>query len=1202
MSGTLGNLSVVLTLNDTGYTVGIQRATQATTALQGAVDSLNGTVAKSSIALGTASTAASQWGRTLASMATTATAAIQQASAAMQAQVAASQAATAAIQAQVAALTALKAANAGFGGAAGLPSGLSLGSLAGIAGGLLGVAVAGVEAREAFRAMADQVSSTIEAGDRMTISVSRLQSILGSTRAVAQDTYSLLEQSAEKTGIGVDELVKSFTGFDLALAGIGQNRQQVIDFTTTLSTLAHVSGTTGAAANRAFRELSEGLATGGVNLRQLKIIGQDMAPLLGALASSLHLTVGQLEELSHAGKLTTDIVVEAVSDMAGKVSAEFAQLPISLATARQDLTTATDQLRATLDQKLGLSQLLSGWDQGWANFFQTISNNVDTGLTASLARAKGQLVDLKALAAAGGNSPITSQFADPTAVSSLSVQGLQERIIATQKAITAMQALADKQTIADNATAASALKQHQLSDATDALSKAMETLGLAHEKTSPEIQTLSEAIARGQDITVPYNDTLLHASQLLDLLREKATPATQAIAALNEQLVKANAQSVGGMQAKVTDALIKADPADQTGQGVNLTTDQKTAIQTGINSLVVAEGTKDVQDAMNKMRLAQAAATGRSRDDHGLAESMERIRQQRQKFLSDHGNSPAAVSEADQITTADTTAARLTAQGASVKAAREGTNAVTELRARVAELQASIDGSGTAVAEWTQKLRTASPAIQANSTAILAQAAHLDTLKKQYEDVQKAMHAVDQIKTLSATATDHLDTMGAYSSTVPTTELQKEFIKNQQEVNRQINITKKALADGSLVPGTGNYMAAMNAVGSQQNTVNTLDMVSLRQLLDKDKEATLSDHVANKSSTGQGQLELQADDYDSQVKSILALTKQGTDQQKAMLADVATWNQTQQTKIANANKDQLAKTAAEWGDWQKSIAGDAGSLFDQVAGALQKTGAAGTKAWQDIGNSALKMVEDLTMKLAGGQLMSLMDQLWTGKSNGTSNGVGGTSASGLSGLQGLLSSGGSSLLGWLTGSGASLPAADSTGLSTGVEGGFYHSGGIVGPEATFMRNVSGSVFANATRYHTGGLAGNEVPTILQRGEGVFTKGQMAALGMQANTMSSMASAVANISQAQTAAPSDVSSPANYNYNMSGISSNVGASSSGSSGAGASGNVVVNLHNQTGTQQQAVAASPRFDGEKMVIDIVTKHASQPGPFRSALRGA
>lgn len=56
-----------------------------------------------------------------------------------------------------------------------------------------------------------------------------------------------------------------------------------------------------------------------------------------------------------------------------------------------------------------------------------------------------------------------------------------------------------------------------------------------------------------------------------------------------------------------------------------------------------------------------------------------------------------------------------------------------------------------------------------------------------------------------------------------------------------------------------------------------------------------------------------------------------------------------------------------------------------------------------------------------------------------------------------------------------------------------HSGGIAGMADAAFRPVDRAVFAGAPRFHTGGIAGNEVPIIAQRGEGIFTREQMAAL-------------------------------------------------------------------------------------------------------------
>lgn len=60
-----------------------------------------------------------------------------------------------------------------------------------------------------------------------------------------------------------------------------------------------------------------------------------------------------------------------------------------------------------------------------------------------------------------------------------------------------------------------------------------------------------------------------------------------------------------------------------------------------------------------------------------------------------------------------------------------------------------------------------------------------------------------------------------------------------------------------------------------------------------------------------------------------------------------------------------------------------------------------------------------------------------------------------------------------------------------------HTGGVGAHEASFTRSVPISVFANAPRYHTG-IGPNERAAIIRNDEGVFTEGQMQALGLMAN--------------------------------------------------------------------------------------------------------
>jgi len=82
-------------------------------------------------------------------------------------------------------------------------------------------------------------------------------------------------------------------------------------------------------------------------------------------------------------------------------------------------------------------------------------------------------------------------------------------------------------------------------------------------------------------------------------------------------------------------------------------------------------------------------------------------------------------------------------------------------------------------------------------------------------------------------------------------------------------------------------------------------------------------------------------------------------------------------------------------------------------------------------------------------------------------------------------SAGTDFLSQIFSGGAAVPA---------VKTGTNHTGGIVGAGEGGNKSVSPFVFAGAQRYHTGGIVGDEVPIIAKRKEGVFTEGQMKALG------------------------------------------------------------------------------------------------------------
>lgn len=67
-------------------------------------------------------------------------------------------------------------------------------------------------------------------------------------------------------------------------------------------------------------------------------------------------------------------------------------------------------------------------------------------------------------------------------------------------------------------------------------------------------------------------------------------------------------------------------------------------------------------------------------------------------------------------------------------------------------------------------------------------------------------------------------------------------------------------------------------------------------------------------------------------------------------------------------------------------------------------------------------------------------------------------------------------------------------LSSYMGFGTAHTGGIVGADTLKTTYTNPAVFSSAPKFHKGGIVGDEVPIIAKRGEGVFTKEQMKALG------------------------------------------------------------------------------------------------------------
>lgn len=197
-------------------------------------------------------------------------------------------------------------------------------------------------------------------------------------------------------------------------------------------------------------------------------------------------------------------------------------------------------------------------------------------------------------------------------------------------------------------------------------------------------------------------------------------------------------------------------------------------------------------------------------------------------------------------------------------------------------------------------------------------------------------------------------------------------------------------------------------------------------------------------------------------------------------------------------------------DWQDGATRALQAYTDSATNAAQNV--------EDVMTMAFEGLEDVVVEFVKTGKLEFSDLVTSINAEIARLAFRGMAAESYDWLGGLLKTGLSMAGSYFTG-GASVAAGSASGGFNydGEMSSFFathHSGGIAGLEPTSMRLVNPSAFLGATRYHVGGIAGDEVPAVLKRGEGVFTEGQMKALGGGNSEMTALLRELVTATRAQ----------------------------------------------------------------------------------------
>lgn len=167
----------------------------------------------------------------------------------------------------------------------------------------------------------------------------------------------------------------------LAKAQPGEDPAKLLRRVETINKGLQLGGATAQEAASAAIQFSQAIQSNRLGGEELRAVLE--TPLGGALAKGMGITIAKFRELSLEGKLTADVLMKALDNVANEIDTKFARSVISIDQALTIADTAIAEYAGKLDQTYGITKALSGGIIDLANSLDTLVPIMLTGGAAA---------------------------------------------------------------------------------------------------------------------------------------------------------------------------------------------------------------------------------------------------------------------------------------------------------------------------------------------------------------------------------------------------------------------------------------------------------------------------------------------------------------------------------------------------------------------------------------------------------------------------------------------------------------------------------------------------------------------------------------------------------------------------------------------------------------------------------------------------
>lgn len=207
------------------------------------------------------------------------------------------------------------------------------------------------------------VREFVQAADQMSLLNARLKLSTASVQefsAAQRQLFALAQQNS----VGLAETIQLYTRLADPIKRVGGGMTEVIGITDTFQKALQLGGVTAQEAAAATLQFGQALGRGALSGDEFNSIAEASPRILKAIADGANLPIEKLKQLGAEGKLTSDVIGNALLNVRSQVSQEFASLPDTVGKAtermKNDFLAMAGEINEAGNFTAGMAEALDG--------------------------------------------------------------------------------------------------------------------------------------------------------------------------------------------------------------------------------------------------------------------------------------------------------------------------------------------------------------------------------------------------------------------------------------------------------------------------------------------------------------------------------------------------------------------------------------------------------------------------------------------------------------------------------------------------------------------------------------------------------------------------------------------------------------------------------------------------------------------------